>query len=141
MPIPGNSPDNYTRIVCSFRSRISYCGLPLTSPNLAFPLRNWSEASGRSGLPVVTFQLSDLAQHLQQCYHLTTSGKFADAITKFRELLLSIPLLVVDSKQEVLEAQQLLKICREYLVGLLLESARKELPRDAEASVNPLKEK
>jgi coatomer protein complex subunit alpha (xenin) len=42
--------------------------------------------------------------------------------------------LVVDSKQEVLEAQQLIKICREYLVGLLLESARKDLSRDAENS-------
>ncbi|KAI6182222.1 Coatomer subunit alpha [Aphelenchoides bicaudatus] len=117
------------------RSRISYCGLPLTTSNLAYPLRNWNEASGRNGLPVVSFQLADLAQRLQQCYHLTTSGKFADAITKFRELLLSIPLLVVDSKQEVLEAQQLIKICREYLVGLLLESARKDLPRDDTNSI------
>jgi coatomer protein complex subunit alpha (xenin) len=82
-------------------------------------------------LPVVTFQLGDLAQRLQQAYHLTTSGKFNDAITKFRDLLLSIPLLVVESKQEVLEAQQLVKICREYLVGLLLESARKDLSRDS----------
>jgi coatomer protein complex subunit alpha (xenin) len=38
---------------------------------------------------------------------------------------------VVDSKQEVLEAQQLIQICREYLVGLLLETERKELPRDS----------
>lgn len=82
-------------------------------------------------MPVVTFQLGDLAQRLQQAYHLTTSGKFNDAITKFRDLLLSIPLLVVESKQEVLEAQQLVKICREYLVGLLLESARKDLSRDS----------
>lgn len=27
--------------------------------------------------------------------------------------------------------QQLIDICREYLVGLLLETARKELPRDS----------
>uniref|UniRef100_A0A914R8F4 Coatomer alpha subunit C-terminal domain-containing protein n=1 Tax=Parascaris equorum TaxID=6256 RepID=A0A914R8F4_PAREQ len=30
----------------------------------------------------------------------------------------------------VAEAQQLIDICREYLVGLLLETARKELPKD-----------
>lgn len=29
------------------------------------------------------------------------------------------------------EAQQLIDICREYLVGLLLETARKELPKDS----------
>lgn len=87
--------------MCEFRSRVAYCGLPLTSANFAFPLRNWSEATNRNGLPTVSFKLGDLAQRLQQCYHLTTSGKFNDAITKFRDLLLSIPLLVVDSKQEV----------------------------------------
>ncbi|KAI6238268.1 Coatomer subunit alpha [Aphelenchoides fujianensis] len=117
------------------RSRIAFAGLPLTTSNCAYPLRNWQEAAGRQGLPLVAVQLTDLAQQLQQCYHLTTSGKFGDAITRFRDLLLSVPLLVVESKQEVLEAQQLIKICREYLVGLLLESARKELPRDAADSI------
>jgi coatomer protein complex subunit alpha (xenin) len=36
----------------------------------------------------------------------------------------------------MMEAQQLVQICREYLVGLLLETARKELPRE---SVNDAK--
>ncbi|KAI6204356.1 Coatomer subunit alpha [Aphelenchoides besseyi] len=117
------------------RSRIAFAGLPLTQSNCAYPLRNWQEAAGRQGLPLVAIQLDDLAEQIQQCYHLTTSGKFVDAIARFRELLLSIPLLVVESKQQVLEAQQLVKICREYLVGLLLESARKELSRDAADSV------
>jgi coatomer protein complex subunit alpha (xenin) len=44
---------------------------------------------------------SDLAQRLQHCYQFTTTGKFGDAIIRFRQILLSIPLLVVDSKQEV----------------------------------------
>lgn len=113
-----------------FRSRIAYAGLPLTTCNLAYPLRNWQEASGRTGLPVVAHKMTDLAAQLQHAYHLTTSGKFNDAISRFRELLLAIPLLVVESKQEVMEAQELVRICREYLVGLLLESARKALPRD-----------
>jgi coatomer protein complex subunit alpha (xenin) len=30
-----------------------------------------------------------------------------------------------------MEAQQLVQICREYLVGLLLETARKDLPRES----------
>ena len=29
------------------------------------------------------------------------------------------------------QAQQLIEICREYLVGLQMESARKELPKDS----------
>lgn len=46
--------------------------------------------------------LADLATKLQGCYHLTTAGKFGDAIDKLRKILLFVPMLVVNSKQEVL---------------------------------------
>ncbi|VDK27188.1 unnamed protein product [Gongylonema pulchrum] len=114
------------------RSRTAYEGLPGAGPNFAYPLRNWQDGAGRSGLPAVGLHLGDLAARLQTCYHLTTSGKFTEAVEKLRLLLLSVPLLVVDSKQETAEAQQLIDICREYLVGLLMECARKELPKIAE---------
>lgn len=45
--------------------------------------------------------------------------------------MLSVPLLVVDNKQELSEAQQLIDICREYLVGLCLELKRKDMPKDS----------
>ena len=43
---------------------------------------------------------------LQGCYQMTTSGKFADAVNKFRAILLALPLLVVESKQDEAEAFQ-----------------------------------
>jgi coatomer protein complex subunit alpha (xenin) len=55
---------------------------------------------------------------LQVCYQLTTGGKFSEAIEKFHTLVLSISLLVVETRQEVTEAQQLLHICREYILGI-----------------------
>ena len=73
--------------------------------------------------------MNDLVQRLQSCYQLTTAGKFNDAVEKFRAILLSIPLLVVDTKQDETEATQLREICMNYLVGLTMESARKELPK------------
>ena len=39
----------------------------------------------------------------QGAYQSTTGGKFNDAVSKFRELLLSITLLVVDTKSELAE--------------------------------------
>lgn len=69
-------------------------------------------------------------KYFQICYQLTTSGKFSEAIDKFRNLLLSIPLLVVDNRQEMAEAVQLLQICREYIVGLMMETNRKDLPKN-----------
>uniref|UniRef100_A0A914GUL9 Coatomer subunit alpha n=1 Tax=Globodera rostochiensis TaxID=31243 RepID=A0A914GUL9_GLORO len=113
------------------KSRVAYTAFPLSPPNFVFPARNWQEATPKTSLPATSLKLTELAQRLQVCYQLTTSGKFGDAIQRFRQLLLAVPLLVVDSKQEVSEAQQLIQICREYLVGLLLETARKELPRES----------
>lgn len=112
-------------------------------------------------------RLSDLITRLQQCYQLTTAGRFEEAVERFRSILLSVPLLVVDNKQEIAEvsytlycvlcpfvsrihlyailnmqcslvfyllfvfqAQQLLTICREYIVGLTMEIERKKLPKD-----------
>ena len=46
-------------------------------------------------------QVADLAKRLQQSYLLTTAGKFGEAIEALRIILLSVPLLVVSSKQEV----------------------------------------
>lgn len=65
----------------------------------------------------------------QAAYQLTTGGKFQEAVQKLHAILLSITLLVVDSKQEISEAQQLFGICREYMVGLQMEVKRKELPK------------
>lgn len=48
-------------------------------------------------------RLSDLIARLQQCYQLTTSGRFEEAVERFRVILLSVPLLVVDNKQEIAE--------------------------------------
>ena len=66
---------------------------------------------------------------LQAAYQLTTGGKFQEAVQKLHAILLSVTLLVVDSKQEISETQQLLGICREYIVGLQMEVKRKELPK------------
>jgi len=55
---------------------------------------------------------------LQTCYQLTTAGKFGDAMEKFRSLLLSIPFLVVDNKQDMTKAAELISLCREYILGM-----------------------
>ncbi|KAH8862847.1 Coatomer subunit alpha [Schistosoma japonicum] len=65
-----------------------------------------------------------------QPYQLTTKGKFQEAVNRFRTILLSIPLLVVDSSEEESEARSLINICKEYIVGLSMEIARKSMPKE-----------
>lgn len=115
------------------RARTMYAAMPLLSSLYAYPQRNWKEAASSAkiaGLPSLGVRLADLAQRLQICYQLTTAGKFNEAVDRFRTLLLNVPLLIVDNKEEVRKAVELITICREYIVGLTMEAARKELPKD-----------
>ncbi|UXI18026.1 Exocyst complex component 8 [Sarcoptes scabiei] len=111
------------------RSRASFQGLANFPPMFAYPQRNLEDFT--KGLPAIGLKLPTLIQRLQQCYQLTTLGKFQDAIERFRNLLLSILFLTVDSKQEINEAKQLLEICREYILGLSIEIERKSMPKES----------
>ena len=111
------------------RSKTSFTALPLMPALNGYPQSNWKDAGPKQGLPAVGLKLNDCIQRLQSCYQLTTAGKFSDAIEKLRAILLSIPLLVVDTKQDETEAAQLREICMNYLVGLTMETARKEMPK------------
>ena len=47
-----------------------------------------------------------------------------------RNVILQIPLLCVDSKKEIQIAEEMVGICREYIIGLSLELHRQTLPKD-----------
>ncbi|XP_077985035.1 coatomer subunit alpha-like isoform X2 [Glandiceps talaboti] len=113
------------------RARTTYVALPAIPSMFGYPHRNWREAGARGGVPSVGMKLNNLVQRLQAAYQMTTQGKFGDAAERMRGILLSVPLLVVDTKQEIAEAQQLIGICREYIVGLTMEIKRKELPKSS----------
>jgi len=111
------------------RSRTVMTAIPSSPSLFCHPQSNWRDAGPKNGLPAVGLKLAELVTRLQNAYMLTTSGKFGEAMAKFRAILLSIPLLVVETKQEETEALQLKEICCNYLVGLSMEAARKESPK------------
>lgn len=111
------------------RSHVCVPGLPSTPSNTVYMQRNWKDATPRNGVPAIAVHLSTLATRLQAAYKSTTDGKFGEALSRMRSILLSLPFLVVDTKAEVTEAQQLLGICREYILGLSLEMKRRDIAR------------
>ncbi|CAG4993493.1 unnamed protein product [Colias eurytheme] len=123
-------PYTETMLQMFSHARMQFGALATLPPLVAHLHRNWKEASGKDLLPIITAKLNDLVAQLQQCYQLTTGGKFTEAIERLQRVVLLVPLLIVDSKQELAEAQQLLAICREYLLGLQMETARKGMPKN-----------
>lgn len=107
--------------------RTSYPGAPGLPSLFSYPARNWRTATHKDHLPALGLKLSSLMDRLKEASQLTTAAKFTEAVDKLRGILLAIPLLVVDTKQEVSEAQNLLRVCKEYVVGISMELYRKGL--------------
>lgn len=112
------------------RSRTAFQGLSYLPALYSYPQRNWKDAGPKGGLPAIGCKLADLIAWLQNAYQLTTGGKFQEAVDRFRSIMYNVLFLVADSKQDVAEAQQLLDICREYVLGLIVEIERKAMPKD-----------
>lgn len=68
-------------------------------------------------------------ERLSEAYSLTTRGKFSNAVEAFRYILLCVPLLSIEKKDEA-DAHGLIKICTQYIVGINMEISRKALPQD-----------
>ncbi|VDM32758.1 unnamed protein product [Hydatigera taeniaeformis] len=85
-----------------------------------------------SALPALPLRLEHLISRLQTAYQLTTKAKFADAVERFRSIMLSVPLLLVDNNTEEAEAKSLINICKEYIIGLQMEMTRKTLPKETD---------
>eukprot|EP00051_Salpingoeca_urceolata_P033954 m.22896 g.22896 ORF g.22896 m.22896 type:complete len:1318 (-) comp6997_c0_seq1:3-3956(-) len=117
------------------QAQVAVCGTTSVHPMVFGPQRNWDDAGARSGLPSEVVTLEALARtRLQAAYQAFTSGKFSDVLAKMRSILHSIPLLVVNSRSELTEATQLLGICREYILGILVETSRSDISKSGSVS-------
>lgn len=96
-------------------------------PVLSTPIEQEVTDSASKGPPALVFKFSQLDEKLKTGYRATTSGKFAEALRIFLNILHTIPLIVVESRREVDEVKELILIVKEYVLGLQMELRRKEL--------------
>lgn len=75
-----------------------------------------------------SFSASSLSLVCGCCrYKAFTGGKFDLCIKAMRKILYQIPLLVVDSKADREDAQELLTKCQQYILACTVETERKKV--------------
>lgn len=81
------------------RAKVAFQGLPSMEPNFGYPLRNWKEAVGKSGLPAIGLKLNDLVNRLQvSSVLLFENNRFSNCLRNF---LLVLGLLSVNKQREI----------------------------------------
>ena len=108
-----------------FQSRVAYVGLPTFSTQYIFPAS--TTKSGSIYEPSGGYELKDLEKRLTDCYGLFSRGKFAEAIESFRNLLLSTLFLKGATEESVQHVMTMIATCKEYILGLQVWLARKEV--------------
>jgi len=119
-------------------SRTSLPAIP-SVPSLLMPIQVKQESSSQTS-PVVPITVSNLVQQLQAAYQITTAGKFTEAVIAFKNILYWSIFVVTVSKAEMNELQQLVDICQDYILGLKMETVRKDLPKDSPNSATRVAE-
>lgn len=100
---------------------------PIGFPSLIVGIdRNWQDNNPKTRLPVNPFSLPPIIEDIQQTYEAVTGGKFAEALKKFVDILHSILFVSLSSRQEANEVKEIISICRNYIIGIQTEIARKE---------------
>ena len=103
-------------------------GHPLLAPLTPAVHRNPDKSDRpQQVLPCVVFSLESLRARLEEALNLTTGGKFLDALQGFRQVLCQSLVTLVDTMEESDDVQGILGKCREYILGLSMELARREL--------------
>ncbi|KAI8321442.1 coatomer protein alpha subunit [Martensiomyces pterosporus] len=113
---------------------------PLSSTSRIPLRRNPADASDPSQyLPAQIYSLASSLEQLQQAYRATTSGKFDEAATLFKRLLLSLIFVAVETNEDANEVKQLLQICREYVLGISIEIARVAVSKEPASDENSVR--
>mgnify|MGYP000733877840 FL=1 len=106
--------------------------LPLVPAGASTLLRNASSKpiNPRDSLPVSVYSLASLVAKLKESYVKFGNGLFEEVLNDFESIVHAIPFVVVPTKSEAQELKELLGICREYIVAIKLELARKALGKE-----------
>ncbi|KAH0785747.1 Coatomer subunit alpha-3 [Histomonas meleagridis] len=94
-----------------------------SSPILTIPL---SVMFGNGIAPISSFSLERFNLMVNNGKSLFYSGKFQESFDMFQSILHSIVVSICSTQNEFNEIKKIINVCRNYLIGLLLEINRKQ---------------
>jgi len=106
-----------------YRSAHVYLSPTASLPPLQLHIRRNPEVR----LPVILRSLSSIRdKELSEAFKQFSEGRFAEAATSFKWILLMLMLVTV-TKEEANDLQAIINTCREYLLGVTLEMERRKV--------------
>ena len=118
-------------------SRVSVPANPSLPPLSYHVRRNPDITELREVLPFSPLSFADIkAGELAEANRLFSRGKFAESLAAFRSILQKLLMVVVSDSEEAEEIKEVVVSCKEYIVGLTMETERRKLvAEDPEGSV------
>ncbi len=105
-------------------SFVSMPGVPGSgSMSVALLSNDISGHPGDKSLPRTSLKMKNLVNGIRSGYRFFQGGKFNDAKDAFTSVLVDIPLVVTDNKNEANEVKEMLEICREYITAIRIKGA------------------
>jgi coatomer protein complex subunit alpha (xenin) len=98
-------------------------------------LRAWLQRNDQCQ-PAISISFSQLVEKLKESYRAFTAAKFDEVKSCCENILYSIPLLAVDSKDEAEKVKSLLSVCREYLLACRIRSEVSNVPLETNPKRN-----
>lgn len=105
-------------------STMSMPGVP-GSGSMTVPLLANDSAGhpGSESLPRTSLKMKKLVAGIRSGYRFFQGGKFNDAKATFASILVDIPLVVTEDRNETNEVKEMLEICREYITAIRIKGA------------------
>lgn len=105
-------------------SFVSVPGIPGTgSMSVALLSNDTSGHPGDQSLPRTPLKMKNLVDGIRSGYRYFQGGKFNDAKDAFTAVLMDIPLVVTENRNEANEVREMLEICREYITAIRIKGA------------------
>jgi coatomer subunit alpha len=85
---------------------------------------------GPESLPRTYLTMKDLVAGVRNGYRFFQGGKFNDSKNSFNDVLIKIPLVLTESREQQGEIKDMLAVCREYITAIRIKGAMADAAAD-----------